>query len=55
VFTPFFHADRSRARATGGVGLVLTRRIVEAHGGAIAFESELDAGSRFWFVLPAAA
>jgi signal transduction histidine kinase len=55
VFTPFFRADRSRTRATGGVGLglVLARRIVEAHGGAIAFDSEPDAGSRFWFVLPA--
>lgn len=54
VFTPFFRADRSRTRATGGVGLglVLARRIVEAHGGAIGFHSEPDAGSRFWFVLP---
>jgi signal transduction histidine kinase len=57
VFTPFFRADRSRTRTTGGVGLglVLARRIVEAHGGAIAFDSEPDVGSRFWFVLPAAA
>jgi signal transduction histidine kinase len=35
-----------------GLGLVLARRIVEAHGGAIGFHSEPDAGSRFWFVLP---
>jgi signal transduction histidine kinase len=57
VFTPFFRANRSRTRTTGGVGLglVLARRIVEAHGGAIAFDSEPDVGSRFWFVLPAAA
>jgi hypothetical protein len=33
---------------------VLARRIIEAHGCAIAFESEPDIGSRFWFVLPAA-
>jgi len=54
VFTPFFRADRSRTRATGGVGLglALARRIVEAHGGAIDFHSEPDVGSRFWFVLP---
>jgi signal transduction histidine kinase len=54
VFTPLFRADRSRTRATGGVGLglALTRRIVEAHGGAIDFASEPDIGSRFWFILP---
>jgi signal transduction histidine kinase len=53
LFTPFFRADRSRTRATGGVGLGLTlaRRIVEAHGGTVGFTSS-PAGSRFWFVVP---
>ena len=57
VFSPFYRADRSRARASGGVGLglVLARRIVEAHGGSIGFESEIDRGSRFWFALDLAA
>jgi signal transduction histidine kinase len=56
IFTSFFRADRSRARATGGVGLglALARRIVEAHGGTIGVDSEQDRGSCFWFVLPAA-
>jgi signal transduction histidine kinase len=56
VFTPFFRADKSRARATGGVGLglALARRIIEAHGGTIGFSTDPGHGSRFWFVLPAA-
>jgi len=54
VFTPFFRADPSRSRATGGVGLglVLARRIVESHGGTIGFTSARDAGSTFWLTLP---
>lgn len=55
LFTPFFRADRSRARATGGVGLglVLARRIVEAHGGTITVESAPGAGTTVGVALPA--
>ena len=53
VFSAFFRADRSRTRASGGVGLglALARRIVEAHGGSIGVESQVDRGSSFWFAL----
>ena len=56
VFEPFFRADRSRARATGGVGLglALSRRIVEAHGGTITVGSVLEQGSCFSVMVPAA-
>lgn len=57
LFEPFFRADRSRARATGGIGLGLTlcRRIVEAHGGRIDGRPRPGGGACFRFTLPVAA
>ncbi len=57
LFTPFFRTDRSRARGSGGVGLglALARRIVEAHGGAIAVQSEPGKGTVVRFSVPAGA
>ena len=54
IFEPFFRSDRSRTRATGGVGLglLVVRRIVDAHHGTIEVVSELGAGSRFVVTLP---
>ncbi len=57
VFTPFFRADRSRARVTGGVGLGLTlvQRIAVAHGGSVALGSAPARGTRITLTLPRAA
>ena len=56
VFTPFFRADRSRTRETGGVGLGLTlvARITRAHGGSAELESEPGRGTRVTLRIPRA-
>jgi len=56
VFRPFFRADKSRTRATGGLGLglALTKRIVVAHGGSIAIESSLGVGTTVRITMPPA-
>jgi signal transduction histidine kinase len=56
LFTPFFRTDRSRARGTGGVGLglVLARRIAEAHGGRISVASAPGEGTVVTVTLPGA-
>ena len=54
LFERFYRVDKSRARHTGGSGLGLTiaKRLVEAHGGMITFQSEVGNGSRFSFTIP---
>lgn len=54
VFDRFYRADRSRTRATGGSGLGLTisKGLVEAHGGKLQVESTRGVGTRFFFTVP---
>jgi signal transduction histidine kinase len=55
IFTKFFRGDvgRERGIAGTGLGLVLARQIIDAHGGEVGFDSEEGMGSTFWVRLPA--
>jgi signal transduction histidine kinase len=52
VFEPFYRADNSRTDAGAGLGLAVSRAIVEAHGGSIWLE-DAPVGTRVRFRLPA--
>jgi signal transduction histidine kinase len=56
LFTQFFRSEEPEVReqAGWGLGLYVTRRLIEMMGGTIGMESELGAGSTFWIDLPAA-
>ncbi len=51
--TGFGETDRlGESIDSGGLGLVVARRAVEAHGGRIEFENRPPAGACVWFVIP---
>ncbi|MBD2497943.1 hybrid histidine kinase/response regulator HrmK [Nostoc sp. FACHB-280] len=54
LFQPYFQIANSvtnRDEGTG-LGLVVTKKLAEIHGGSVEVESELNQGSRFTIILP---
>lgn len=54
IFERFYRTDKSRNRSTGGagIGLTITRAIVQLHGGTIHVESKKGVGSLFKVTIP---
>ena len=54
LFEPFYRVDNeiTRSNSGSGLGLAVTRVIVEEHGGDIALDSTPGEGSTFWVSLP---
>ncbi len=53
IFERFYQTEEGRKRRGAGVGLAISKHIVEAHGGRIWAESEVGKGSTFFIELPA--
>jgi signal transduction histidine kinase len=56
IFDRYYQADRNEVGAGGGagLGLAITKHILELHGSRIEVESQVGKGTAFSFVLPAA-
>lgn len=54
VFDKFYMEDASRSHGGSGLGLYVTKDIVEEHGGTIGVKNRFGGGTVFWFYIPIA-
>jgi len=52
LFQEFGRTDETQFIEGSGLGLVISKRLIELQGGVVGFDSEYGAGSVFWFALP---
>jgi PAS domain S-box-containing protein len=52
LFDLYFRGSNNRNSVSLGLGLYLSKRIINAHGGEIGVNSTPDQGATFWFTLP---
>ncbi len=52
IFERFYKVDKSRTGEGSGLGLSISKHIIELHRGRLWVESEVGRGSTFYFVLP---
>jgi signal transduction histidine kinase len=53
IFERYTRATDAKQEIPGtGLGLMIVREIIEAHGGSVGVDSRVGVGSRFWFRMP---
>src|SRR5205085_3489556 len=52
LFERYYQADEAASQGGMGLGLYVSRHLVESHGGSITLESPEDGGARFVVILP---
>ncbi len=52
LFQPYTKGNLEKRKTGLGLGLYLCSQIIQAHGGKIGVESQINQGTTFWFTLP---